>query len=73
MMTVVLMYFGGKYRLSVRRPFYIIGALLIVGTVYLRYHYVIDLIAGGVFVVLCLWSGPKVYRWWEKIACGNKK
>jgi membrane-associated phospholipid phosphatase len=37
---------------------------LILSTVYLRYHYVIDLFVGAAFAVGCLWIGPRLHRWW---------
>jgi membrane-associated phospholipid phosphatase len=39
--------------------------LLIIGTVYLRYHYVIDVIAGALFFLLTVWSGRRIITWWE--------
>ena len=38
---------------------------LILSTVYLRYHYVIDLFVGAMFAVGCLIIGPRLYRWWN--------
>jgi membrane-associated phospholipid phosphatase len=41
-----------------------VGALII-STVYLRYHYVIDLFAGAALAMGCSLIGPRLYRWWE--------
>jgi membrane-associated phospholipid phosphatase len=38
---------------------------LILSTVYLRYHYAIDLFVGATFAVGCLIMGPRLYRWWN--------
>jgi membrane-associated phospholipid phosphatase len=38
---------------------------LILSTVYLRYHYVIDLFVGAVLAIGCLLVGPRLYRWWN--------
>jgi membrane-associated phospholipid phosphatase len=38
---------------------------LILSTVYLRYHYVIDLFAGAAFAAGCLLMGPRLYKWWS--------
>lgn len=38
----------------------IFGVSLIFSTIYLRYHYVVDLIAGAIFALICLWLEPKV-------------
>ena len=39
--------------------------LLLVSTVYLRHHYVIDLIAGAALVPWALWLTPRLDRWWK--------
>ncbi len=41
------------------------GIGLIVGTVYLRHHYVIDLIAGAFLAPLAIWVGARVDKWWD--------
>jgi membrane-associated phospholipid phosphatase len=41
------------------------GISLIVATVYLRYHYVIDLIAGAAFMLFTIWSGRYIEQWWK--------
>jgi len=38
---------------------------LILSTVYLRYHYVIDLVAGTAIAIGCVVIGPRLYRWWN--------
>ncbi len=42
---------------------------LIFSTVYLRYHYVIDLIVGAALAIGCILVAPRLYRWWK----GNLK
>ena len=61
MLTLVLMSVSAKARLRVRWFMYITGGLLIVATVYERYHYVIDVIAGVVFMVFCVRTAPALY------------
>ena len=39
---------------------------LLLSTVYLRHHYVVDLIAGAMLVPWVLWLRPRVSRWWER-------
>ncbi|HLQ67675.1 MAG TPA: phosphatase PAP2 family protein [Candidatus Limnocylindrales bacterium] len=41
---------------------------LIIGTVYLRHHWVVDILAGFVLTFASLWAGPRLERWWEKTA-----
>jgi len=54
MMTLVLIVLGFQWRTRSRFFLLIAGSLLIVATVYLRYHYVIDVLAGSLLAVLCL-------------------
>ncbi len=37
---------------------------LLLSTVYLRHHYVVDLLAGALLVPWVLWLRPRVSRWW---------
>lgn len=66
MMTAITMYLSIKMRSRFWLPLNITGALLIFSTVYLRYHYVIDLIGGLLFCVISLWSGFYFFNWWQK-------
>ena len=65
MMTLVLMQLSTRFRVRTRYLIYVTGALLIVATVYQRYHYVIDLIAGALFMGFCLWTSPKLYAFFR--------
>jgi membrane-associated phospholipid phosphatase len=38
---------------------------LILSTLYLRYHYVIDLLVGMTLAMLCMIFGPLLHRWWN--------
>jgi membrane-associated phospholipid phosphatase len=69
-MTVMTMYYAHIYRLRSRLWIYVLGGLLIVGTVYLRYHYVIDLIAGAVFAAITIRLAPKLFDWWQELGGG---
>ena len=39
---------------------------LILSTLYLRYHYVVDLLAGGAVAAGCIVAGPRLYEWWGR-------
>ncbi len=39
--------------------------MLILSTIYLRHHYVIDLFAGLVLAIIIFWVGPKLEDWWN--------
>jgi len=64
-MTLVLLYITKKYKMKTTGFIWTTGILLIFGTVYLRYHYVIDLIAGALFMLLTVWSANYVYEGWN--------
>ncbi len=65
-MTMLVMFLSVKFKSKLRWFFIINGTLLIFATVYLRYHYVIDLIAGLIFMIFTLWSGKYIYQLWIK-------
>jgi membrane-associated phospholipid phosphatase len=37
--------------------------LLIIATVYQRYHYVVDLFAGALFAMVCVYTAPRLYQY----------
>ncbi len=61
MMMLVLIYFSFRYSLRIRKVILGIGILLILATVYQRYHYVVDLIAGATFMIFCVTTAPTLY------------
>lgn len=52
LITLLVMFFAFRYRARLRWLLFTAGSLLIISTVYLRYHYVIDLIAGAASAVV---------------------
>lgn len=64
-LTFVLLFAVWRYRLKCRRYMYVIGTLLIISTVYLWYHYVIDIIASVVFFAFTVMTAPYIDRWWK--------
>ncbi len=66
MMTLVLMYLCARWNVKARYFIYVIGALLIVATVYQRYHYVIDLVAGFVFALVCIGTAWPLYHYTKR-------
>lgn len=65
MMTLVNILFGFRFRSRFRWFFLIIGGSLIISTVYLRYHYVVDVMVGALFAVIFLPLEPWVNAWIE--------
>lgn len=66
MITLIVMYLSVKLKSRSRYFFIPIGTLLIFSTVYLWYHYVIDLVGGLVFMIFSMWSGKKIFNWWRR-------
>jgi membrane-associated phospholipid phosphatase len=62
MLTIVAVALAYRYALKVRRYLLVLGLLLIIGTVYLRYHYVVDLLAGALLGVFCLLTANRIYK-----------
>ena len=44
---------------------------LLLSTVYLRHHYVVDLIAGVLLLPWVVWVTPRFERWWGRAAAGR--
>jgi membrane-associated phospholipid phosphatase len=65
-LTLIVVYLGHSFKLRTRWLMTVLAGLLIVGTIYLRYHYVVDLLGGLIFFVLTIWSGKKIQTWWKK-------
>lgn len=65
--TLVALYIAFTERIRSRWIMLAVGSLLIVSTVYLRYHYVVDVAAGVVFFVFTIWSGKKIDAWWNRV------
>lgn len=66
MITLIVMYLSIKLKSRSRYFFIPIGTLLIFSTVYLWYHYVIDLFGGLLFMIFTIWSGKFIFNWWRK-------
>lgn len=66
MITLIVIYLSIKLKSRSRYFFIPVGSLLIFSTVYLWYHYVIDLIAGALFMMFAMWSGKYIFNWWRR-------
>jgi membrane-associated phospholipid phosphatase len=65
--VLTVLYLASRYE---KKLYYILIPVitgLILSTVYLRYHYFIDLLAGAVLATGCMWAGPRLYRWWTRV------
>jgi len=72
-LSLVCLYLAYHYKLSTRYVMTVLVTLLIISTVYLRYHYVVDLVAGGMFFVFTIVSGHHIEEWWNRIRNGVAK
>jgi membrane-associated phospholipid phosphatase len=70
-LTLIAMYYGWVHRIPSRVAVTVVGTLLIISTVYLRYHYVVDVIAGTLFMVFTVWSAPRLVRALERLTKGS--
>ena len=65
MMTLVSIWWSWRMRLAVRWPVTVVGALLVFATMYLRYHYVVDVMAGAALAAVAVWLLPGA---WDRVA-----
>jgi membrane-associated phospholipid phosphatase len=66
MVTLIVMYLSVRLKSRSKYFFVPVGSLLIFATVYLQYHYVIDLVGGLVFMIFSMWSGKYIFNWWRR-------
>jgi membrane-associated phospholipid phosphatase len=64
-MTLITMFLAVKFKSGSRYFLLTAGSLLVFATVYLRYHYVIDVIGGTVFMIITVTSGKFLFNNWE--------
>lgn len=67
MMTAIVMYLSVKLNSKTKYFLVPVGSLLIFSTVYLRYHYVIDVIAGLICFMISIPTGRLIFNWWQKL------
>jgi len=65
-MTLIVMYLTIKMKSSYKMGILFTGTLLIFATVYMRYHYFVDLIGGAVFMIFTVMTAKHLYNWWQK-------
>ena len=64
--VLMVLFLARRYEKTIFTLFLPVVCGLILSTVYLRYHYVIDLIAGASFAIGCIFIAPWLYRWWKQ-------
>ncbi len=64
--VLMVLYLAHRYEKFLFYIFFPIICGLILSTVYLRYHYIVDLLAGAGFAAGCLLVGPRLYKLWTR-------
>ncbi|MAT39980.1 MAG: hypothetical protein CL946_10295 [Ectothiorhodospiraceae bacterium] len=64
LVTLLVMWLAYRYRARTRWFLWVTGSMLIIATVYMRYHYVIDLVGGALFALLAVKLGLVIHNWW---------
>jgi membrane-associated phospholipid phosphatase len=60
MLTVMNVIMAYRLRSRLRGTFLFIGISIVISTVYLRYHYVVDVVAGTLAALAALWVLPRI-------------
>jgi len=63
--VLIVLYLAHRYQKFLFYLFFPIVCALLLSTIYLRYHYVIDLMVGTTLAILCMILGPLLHRWWN--------
>jgi len=61
----MVLFLARRYEKTIFYLFLPVVCGLILSTVYLRYHYVIDLMAGSALAIGCVLIGPRLYKLWK--------
>jgi membrane-associated phospholipid phosphatase len=64
-MTLIAIYLSFRFNQKIKWLLLILGTGLIIGTMYLRYHYVIDVICGAISAGIIFWAAPPLEKWWK--------
>tara|TARA_B110000444_G_scaffold91671_1_gene86617 strand:- start:4725 stop:5153 length:429 start_codon:yes stop_codon:yes gene_type:complete len=62
---LLILLFAFKHKRSFGLLFLPFAISLFISTLYLRYHYFVDMIAGYILAISMFLIGPKLHRWWS--------
>lgn len=62
MLTLINIYLAIRYKSKLRYIITIFGTSLIIATVYLRYHYVVDILAGIIFAIISIFLHNLIWK-----------
>ena len=66
MMSVLGLMMAWRYRSKWRWMLLVGSPSVVISTVYLRYHYAVDVIAGIILAVIVFYSHEAIVRWWKR-------
>ena len=64
--VLIVLYLAYRYEKFLFYLLFPVICTLIASTIYLRYHYVIDLLVGATLAIGCMVFGPRLYQWWNQ-------
>ncbi|RLD96451.1 MAG: hypothetical protein DRI93_00970 [Aquificota bacterium] len=64
--AMVCLFLASRFSKRLYWIYLVLVSGLILSTVYHRYHYVIDIIAGILLALISWWAGNALFSWWEK-------
>jgi len=70
--ALTVLYLGYRYEKAIFYVFLPVVCGLVFSTVYLRYHYVVDLFVGAAIAVATVAIGPPLYGWWNEERKGGE-
>ncbi len=65
--TLISLIYAFKYSKKLFALLLIPGISLVLATVYLRHHYVVDILAGFALAVFVYFAAPGINRWWRRM------
>jgi membrane-associated phospholipid phosphatase len=64
--ALTVLYLAYNYKRTLFWIYLPVVILLLFSTVYCRYHYVVDVVAGFVLAIAAIFFGEIYYKWWQK-------
>lgn len=64
--SMLLLLYSWRYLRRVAPAYTVLCVSIIISTMYLRWHYVVDVIAGMALSTLCFWAAPHLIGLWER-------
>jgi len=65
--SMLLIIYAWRYLPRWRIPYTVLGVSILFSTVYLRWHYVVDVMAGMALSLFCAWLSPRLLAWHARL------